>query len=644
MAGHVIVFFAVLCFGSGALSATLSVSPNSISKSGDKVKIQWSGVNSPSDRDWLGIYSPPDSPDDTFIGYLFLSSAPGWQSGSGEFDLRLINLRSDYAFRIFRWSSDEVDPKRHDHEGSPLPGTRHRLASSDFVRFRSPAAPEQIHLSFADGDDEMRVVFVAGDDGERFVRFGEEGRLDRTVRTDVARYDRTDMCGSPANTSRGWRDPGFVHDAVMRDLKKGTRYFYQVGSDAKGWSTTLNFTSRHSQSNETYAILFGDMGTWAPYNTFRRQQQESKSTIKWILRDLQTLDNKPCFVSHIGDISYARGYSWIWDEFFNQIEPVAAHVPYHVAIGNHEYDWPTQPWRPTWSVSSYGTDGGGECGVPYSLRFRMPGNSSLPTGTRAPDTRNLYYSFDSGPVHFLYISTETNFLPGSDQHNFIKKDLEGLDRKKTPFVIVQGHRPMYTTSNEVRDAPLRTKFLESLEPLLVGNNVTLALWGHVHRYERFCPLKNFTCVDWSRDNATVHLVIGMGGQDWQPIWEPWQDHPDKPVFPQPERSMYRGGEFGYTRLYATKEKLRLEYVGNHDGQVHDSLEILSGYGDGHGDDHDLDGGKREVVLGHPLGIYVEAAGVLFLGSLLGFILGFVVRRRRESDAGNSWVPVRSEES
>lgn len=273
------------------------------------------------------------------------------------------------------------------------------------------------------------------------------------------------------------------------------------------------------------------MGTYTPYTTFYRVQDESVSTVKWILRDIEAFGDKAMFVSHIGDISYARGFAWIWDEFFNQIEPIAARIPYHVCIGNHEYDWPSQPWRPDWSYGVYGKDGGGECGVPYSVRFKMPGDSSFPTRTGSPDTQNLYYSFDSGVVHFLYISTETDFLRGSDQYKFIKADLESVDRNKTPYVVVQGHRPMYTTSNELRDTPMRERMLEHLEPLLVQNNVTLALWGHVHRYERFCPMANFKCVDvtsnfTSKGGAPVHVVIGMGGQDWQPIWEPRPDHTD----------------------------------------------------------------------------------------------------------------------
>jgi Calcineurin-like phosphoesterase len=38
--------------------------------------------------------------------------------------------------------------------------------------------------------------------------------------------------------------------------------------------------------------------------------------------------------------SYARGYDVQWDEFMDQIAPVAARVPWMVAAGNHERDAP----------------------------------------------------------------------------------------------------------------------------------------------------------------------------------------------------------------------------------------------------------------------------------------------------------------
>ncbi|XP_061368018.1 probable inactive purple acid phosphatase 2 [Gastrolobium bilobum] len=613
---------------------SISVSPTTLSKSGDSVVIRWSGIESPSDLDWVGIYSPPTSSHDNFIGYLFLSKSPVWQSGSGSISLPLIDLRSNYSFRIFRWTRPDVNPDRQDDDHNPLPGTQHLLTFSDEVSFLSGRGPEQIHLAFAEQEDAMRVMYVTRDPKETCVRYGErEDKLDGVALARVNRYEREHMCDAPANLSIGWRDPGYIHDALLTSLKKGKRYYYKVGNDNGGWSATHSFVSRDSDSDETIAFLFGDMGTATPYSTFLRTQEESISTMKWILRDVEALGEKPAFVSHIGDISYARGYAWLWDHFFAQIEPVASKVAYHVCIGNHEYDWPLQPWKPDWA--GYGKDGGGECGVPYSLRFNMPGNSSEPTGTVAPATRNLYYSFDMGAVHFVYISTETNFLHGSNQYNFLKHDLESVDRSKTPFVVVQGHRPMYTTSNEYWDVLLRGKMLEHLEPLLVKNNVTLALWGHVHRYERFCPLNNFTCgsgVTGNREAFTVHVVIGMAGFDSQNTWEPRPNHPNDPIFPQPKR--YRKGVFGYTRLLATKKKLVLSYVENHDGEVHDTVEILAS-------GEVVNGAKGGVQgLECTLSWYVKGGSVLVLGVFIGYIIGFASRSSKKSGASRNWAPLK----
>ncbi|GAB2280206.1 prolyl aminopeptidase [Dionaea muscipula] len=652
VAATTIIVLLLLVSPTTTSSATpaISFSPKTIKRSGDIVQVRWSNISDPSKLDWVGIYSPPNSSSDHFIGYLFLSSSPTWQDGHGSLDFPIVNLRSPYQFRIFRWIESDITSKtKMDHDHNPLPGTAHPLAQSEELGFESLHGPEQVHLAFTDREDEMRVIFVTGDGRESFVRYGEtEEEMAEEAATRMVRYEREDMCDSPANQSIGWRDPGFIHDGVMRNLKNGKRYFYKVGSDSGGWSMNYNFVSRNEESDETVAFLFGDMGTATPYSTFLRTQAESISTVKWLLRDIEALGDKPAFISHIGDISYARGYAWLWDNFFSQIEVVASKVAYHVCIGNHEYDWPSQPWRPDWAAPIYGTDGGGECGVPYSLRFKMPGNSSEPTGTRAPATQNLYYSFDMGSVHFVYLSTETNFLQGSRQYEFLKNDLESVDRKKTPFVVVQGHRPMYTTSYEWRDTPIRDRMLQDLEPLLVKNNVTLAFWGHVHRYERFCPLNNYTCGSMGMpvqyQAYPVHVVIGMAGQDWQPIWEPRPEHPNDPIFPQPERSLYRGGEFGYTRMVATKEKLTLSYVGNHDGEVHDMVEILAS-------GQVISGGDQTVETEitkmkpkeHTFAWFVKGASVLLLTAFVGYVIGYVSRSIRGAPPANDWAPVKTQE-
>ncbi|KAG6765647.1 hypothetical protein POTOM_029697 [Populus tomentosa] len=107
----------------------------------------------------------------------------------------------------------------------------------------------------------------------------------------------------------------------------------------------------------------------------------------------------------------ANGCGTIFLLKLNQLLPKCA---YHVCIGNLEYDWPLQPWKPDWSNAVYGTDGG--C-------LTCQGTLQSPLGP---------VLLDSKP---LYISTKTNFVSGSSQYNFIKQDLESVNRSKTPFVV-----------------------------------------------------------------------------------------------------------------------------------------------------------------------------------------------------------------
>ena len=53
------------------------------------------------------------------------------------------------------------------------------------------------------------------------------------------------------------------------------------------------------------------------------------------------------------------------------------------------------------------------------------------------------YSYDYGMVHMVMLSTEHDYQPGSPQYVWLENDLKNVDRTKTPFVMVGGHRPMY---------------------------------------------------------------------------------------------------------------------------------------------------------------------------------------------------------
>lgn len=164
-------------------------------------------------------------------------------------------------------------------------------------------------------------------------------------------------------------------------------------------------------------------------------------------------------IFHIGDISYATGYLSKWDTFMHSIEGIASKIPYMVVEGNHERDFP--------GFGSFFNhdDSGGECGIPTEKRFIMP--------TPSKRQADGYYAFDHGSVHYIILNTELEIGPGSLQYLFLECDLMTIDRTITPWVVVSGHRPMYTGSN-------RVEVIAQIEQILMEAQVDVLLWAHVH--------------------------------------------------------------------------------------------------------------------------------------------------------------------
>jgi len=147
------------------------------------------------------------------------------------------------------------------------------------------------------------------------------------------------------------------------------------------------------------------------------------------------------FVMHVGDISYAVGYAYLWEQWMTLVEPYSSLAPYMINIGNHDQDHlvggekdPShavgEGFHPPWG--NYGHDSGGECGVPMFYRFHMPDNGDSV----------WWYSFEYGLAHYTVFSTEHDFTKGSRQYAWLEKDLQSVDRSITPWLILVGHRPM----------------------------------------------------------------------------------------------------------------------------------------------------------------------------------------------------------
>ena len=81
------------------------------------------------------------------------------------------------------------------------------------------------------------------------------------------------------------------------------------------------------------------------------------------------------------------------------------------------------------------------------------------TGNETSPKPNETYVTDSGPFGAINGSYKVN--KNYEQYQWLAKDLAGVDRCKTPWLIVMGHRPMYSSGVSSYQAHIRAAF-ESL--------------------------------------------------------------------------------------------------------------------------------------------------------------------------------------
>jgi len=508
---------------------SISVSPNVIEENDGWVVVSFSGVPQPADTDWIGVYSPSnvDHTKTAPIKFQFAYVAKTYNNtGSGSLRFNLINMWADYGFRFFRNGTDY-----------PI-----YVSASNTVTFKHTNPPMQGHLALTDDPTQMRVSWASPDSSnQQYVQYGTaHGTYPRAVRAGTSTYTADMLCGPPA-TEFGWRKPDFLHSVVLTNLQPSQLYFYRFGGDVTGWSEEFNFTSAPLTAAKTGISFFayGDMGKGEIDDSDEHWLIEpgALNTSTQVKARIEEVD----LILHIGDISYAVGYSSQWNEFMHEIEPIAGRVPYMTCPGNHERDFPN-------SNSYYNdTDSGGECGVPYEMRFTMP--------TTARD--QPWYSFNYGNVHFVFMSTEQNFLVGSAQYNFLVSDLSSVDRTTTPWVIFSGHRPMYIDSTNfdkpAGDQTVASLLRENLEDVLVKYKVNLAFWGHHHSYQRSCPVYQEKC---GNSDLPVHIVIGMAGcglsQNLQTPQPEWIEYVDD-------------NNYGFSKIVTTDKTLKFQYFRNVDG-------------------------------------------------------------------------------
>ncbi|XP_059442926.1 probable inactive purple acid phosphatase 27 [Corylus avellana] len=554
-------------------SSSITAYPSLLGLKGEDT--QWVKVDvvnpEPSTNDWVGVFSPANFNSSTCppvndpkeqtpyictapIKYMFANNYNSQYTKTGKASLKfqLINQRADFSFALF--SGGLSNPKL--------------VAVSNSISFVNPKAPLYPRLAQGKSWDVMTVTWTSGyniNEAVPFVEWGLNRQFPTRSPAGTLTFTRNSMCGSPARTV-GWRDPGFIHTSFLKDLWPNSVYTYRMGhilsSGSIIRSKLYSFKSSPypGQDSLQRVIIFGDMGKGERdgSNEYSNYQPGSLNTTDQLIKDLENID----IVFHIGDITYANGYISQWDQFTSQVEPIASKVAYMIASGNHERTWPN-------SGSFYNhMDSGGECGVLAETMFYVP----------AENRAKFWYSTDYGMFHFCVADTEHDWREGSEQYRFIENCLASVDRQKQPWLIFAAHRVLGYSSDYYYglegsfEEPMGR---ESMQKLWQKYKVDIAFYGHVHNYERSCPIYQNQCVNSERShysgppNGTIHVVVGGAGS-----------HLSKFSQVTPKWSLYKDYDHGFGKLTAfNHSSLLFEYKKSRDGDVYDSFTISRDYRD-----------------------------------------------------------------
>lgn len=409
------------------------------------------------------------------------------------------------------------------------------------VKCYYPGGPRQVHLALTGNPSEMLVTWLKlgaakESDNDAFVEYGKSSR----------QYSKNSTLVQSVSYRQS---PHKIFRCILQDLEPNTTYYYRVGWKGSKSEELMFVSAPVKGQGPNEVIVYGDMGYY----------DQGAKTGNLVIQYMKTVRSP--LVLHVGDISYAdfRGQSDIakdsilWDLFFHRIEPIANRAPYMVSAGNHDI--------------AKNVDTGMQCGVGYIYQFKMPSqNDTVDSDTNCETSyaTRVWYSFDYGLAHWAAISTEHDFSQGSEQYQWLEQDLIAANssRDTVPFVFVHGHRPMYCSHGRPDCEVFAPRLQASIEPLLVKYHVDMAIWGHVHAYERTYPVVNFTRV--SSNVGTVHLVVGMAGADFWSIF-------DKA---QPKWSVYREQAYGYSRIHiVNRTAARIEFIVDAEGTVNDSFWI-----------------------------------------------------------------------
>ncbi|CRG88456.1 acid phosphatase, putative [Talaromyces islandicus] len=405
------------------------------------------------------------------------------------------------------------------------------------------------------------------------------------------------------NTSRTYSNA-----VNLTDLTPATTYYYKIVS---GNSTVGHFLSPRTPGDTTpfNMDVVIDLGVYGPdgftvdnkRDTIPSTDPELNHTT--IHRLAQTVDDYE-FVLHPGDFAYAddwalkiqnllhgeKAYQAILEQFYGQLEPISSRKIYMAGAGNHEASCEEVPFTSglcpegqknfTDMLYRFGKT------MPYSFPSSSSNTTAQALAEKAQSLAQppFWYSFEYGMVHVTMIDTETDFPSAPDtesgsahlgagplgapnqQLDFLEADLASVDRSVTPWLIVAGHRPWYTTGSSSC-----TDCQAAFEGLFYKYGVDVGVFGHQHNSQRFQPVYNNTAdpKGLNDPDAPMYIVAGGAGNI---------EGPSK-VGTKPNYTAFAyADEFSYaTMKFLNESSLQIDFLKSSTGEVLDSSTLYKSH-------------------------------------------------------------------
>ena len=274
--------------------------------------------------------------------------------------------------------------------------------------------------------------------------------------------------------------------------------------------------------SNTVSVRFAFLGDWGVSN-----DASLGATTRTILRRAEPSPFD--FIVLGGDNFYETGVTTVTDPQIKQtyrkyFDPISADTPRCLVLGNHDY-------------------------------FGNPIAQILYSQHDATWNLEYYYydrNFQSEDTSLCAVFLDTERINQAGQIPFLKHTLARPNCKRSDFIIVFGHHPLYSRGGHGDSRNLQS----TLEPVFTEFDVDAYISGHDH------------LIDIQINRGVYYIVSGASAKKTTASWYTSKSMADTPVY-----TSY--GHYGYASFYATRDSLQVDIVNSETGAIMFSHSITS---------------------------------------------------------------------